>query len=197
MSLPRSSLPPHDAEKWRYGPVLEIQAKLAQRRLDDLSYEEARFLLSCLGIHRVSPNTAFNTSTAEADDWRLRDLNYALWQLPGCEEVGVKLLPTRRHRVYDLLLAVPPTLAKAAIGSFPWSGHNWCTEAVAAFHAELVRRFRLVHASIGLKAVLVQDESWTYSLRESDRGILISQKVAMLNRWSGTQREGLVTVPLV
>ena len=178
-------------EQWVYGPDLDIYCYFRQPALDTWNADGKTAILGALAIEEIED---IGWSNTEIDGTKL-PLSCGLWRLAE-GSVGVKIIPSVTEIGHELLLAIPPREARRWLGHFPWVfAKGWATERVVAGHRELIGKCRVLSLAHELRAIMIQEETWLFSVPMEVRDICLHPKLATAMGLEGKQHGEVFMVP--
>ena len=183
---------------WHCGPLFEAAIRLADAKLKNLPVETAQAILPYLGIDGgYARIDHIGDRSLRVADWRQHPLSYGYWHLDEKTVVGVLISPALPHHVcLDLVVSVPPAHIAHEFEEFPWfTLDEGVTEEVKRLHRLVLGHLKNLDDHVPLLSALIQDEAWTFWLRENWRGVLVAKEIGLAMGLQGEVQDDLYCIP--
>jgi len=187
-----------DGSSWGCGPLFEVEIRLQNRAIDELSREDAQRFLCLLNVDGPYQDVEKIAKGQGGGEWRTRFPTLGVWHLsPGCA-VGIQLgvNPSWPGTAY---LGIPPAHVRAHFGKSLWDladEAGWVTEDAASLHMWILERVRNLHRELTVEMVLLRDEGWSSPDQADCRGAVVHHSVASRMKLAGERLGDYVRLPL-
>lgn len=184
-------------EEWGFGPLFEVHIAFRDPILSTVASPRFQALLRCLNIEGPWQRPAeVGRTPPNAIDWPSMAVTYGRWHLSQEHALGVIVVPDTTSKA-QMLLGCPPAQVEQQFGPYPWYvAPGWVTGSIVTLHRLVVNTCLALHREFGLRAVLLQDEAWLFSLSNTSRGVFLHPDVAEAGGFAGNRLNELFVVSL-